>query len=173
MGKQIGYYMGYEAFLDLARLAAESGCVILRNDFIDGRWTVDQGGPELVVPERYSYLFYLPEAGPLVIEDLPNGRCVDRGYTPSGSAIIEAGYSRIREGDTPAVGPARLFVITGYYDKKDVWVPRPGCITKVYDRLARRVKKLAPYVRLPGRPYKEYIDPALLPLLESGYDRKL
>ncbi len=173
MGKQINYYMGPEEFRELAVLAAENRCAILRNDFIDGRWTVEQGGPELVVPGRYSYIFYLPEAGPLVIRELPNGRCVDQGYTATGNAIIEAGYSRIRE-EPRGISSARLFVISGYYDKEGCWVPRPDCLTKLYDKLARRAKKLAPYTQLENRQYKIYVSPGLRPLLErEGYDGKL
>ena len=174
MGKQINYYMGCEEFRELAVLAVESGCVILRNDFIDGRWAVDRGGPELVEPGRYRYFFYLPEAGPLVIRDLPNGRCVDDGYTATGNALIEAGYSRIREEEPRGIGSARLFVISGYYNEAEDWIPRPDCLTKLYEKLARRAKKLAPYTQLEGWQYKVYVSPALRPLLErEGYDRKL
>ncbi|MCI8653782.1 MAG: hypothetical protein HFF11_08840 [Angelakisella sp.] len=168
MGKQINYYLGYEPFLELARLAAESGCVIVRchYDREKQRWSVCQGGPEVVVPDQYSYFFHLPEAGPLAILDTPYGPRVEDGYSATGNAVIEAGFSRLNEG-----GPtrSRLFVISGYYDGEEVWVPRPDCMTKLYDRLARRVKKLAPYVQPRGWQYKTYASPDLLPLLEQ-YD---
>ena len=120
----------------------------------------------MVVPDQYSYFFHLPEAGPLAILDTPYGPRVEDGYSATGNAVIEAGFSRLNEG-----GPtrSRLFVISGYYDGEEVWVPRPDCMTKLYDRLARRVKKLAPYVQPRGWQYKTYASPDLLPLLEQ-YD---
>lgn len=165
MGKQINYYMGYAPFLELAKLAAESGCVIVRAEYdrAGKRWSVRKGGPEVVVPDQYSYFFHLPQAGPLEVTDTPCGPQVDDGCNATGNAVIEAGFSRINE-DGPT--RSRLFVISGYYDGREEWVPRPDCMTKLYEKLARRVKKLAPYVRPRGWQYKTYADPALLPLLE-------
>lgn len=167
MGKQINYYMGYAPFLELAKLAAESGCVIVRAgyDREKERWSVRKGGPEAVVPDRYSYFFHLPEAGPLEIRDTPYGPRFQDGYNATGNAVIEAGFSRL-SGDGPA--RSRLFVISGYYDDREVWIPRPDCMTKLYEKLARRVKKLAPCVRPKGWKYRTYADPALLPLLEQS-----
>lgn len=159
--------MGYEPFLELAKLAAESGCVIVRcgYDREKERWSVCQGGPEVVVPDQYSYFFHLPEAGPLEVRDTPYGPRVWDGYNATGNAVVEAGFSRVND-DGPT--RSRLFVISGYYDDEGVWVPRPDGLTKLYEKLARRAKKLAPYIQPKGWKYKTYVDPALLSLLEQG-----
>ena len=73
----------------------------------------------------------------------------------------------------------RLYVQSGFYNDKGEYVPRPVCVTKVYNRLVRMVKKLAPYAELTD-PYvsmndedylqekewkhKEYISPQFLRL---------
>ncbi len=41
------------------------------------------------------------------------------------------------------MGGHRLYVQTGFYDDKGEYVPRPVCVTKVYNRLLRMVKRLA------------------------------
>ena len=102
-------------------------------------------------------------SGPLDITDTPYGPRVNDGYNATGNAAIEAGFSRIHE-DGPT--RSRLFVISGYYDEEEVWIPRPDCLTKLYEKLARRAKKLAPYSQPRGWQYKTYADPELLPLLE-------
>lgn len=78
---------------------------------------------------------------------------------------------------------ARLFVTTGYY-KDDVFIPRPDCLTKVYNRLVRVVKRIAPYTELTDTyistrepdalqevewKHKEYVTPACLELRQQQY----
>lgn len=74
---------------------------------------------------------------------------------------------------------------SGFYDDKGEYVPQPVCVTKVYNRLARMVKRLAPYTELTDTyvsmndddylqekewKHKEYISPQFLRLrLTEGY----
>ncbi len=77
---------------------------------------------------------------------------------------------------------SRLFAISGYYDESGEYIPRPECLTKVYNRLARTVKKVAPYTELTDYiistrdssylqekewRHKEYVSPAYLALRTS------
>lgn len=80
---------------------------------------------------------------------------------------------------------SRLFVISGYYNDKGEYVPRPDCVTKLYNRLVRVVKKVAPYTELVDSyistkdgdylqekqwKHKEYISPQVLQLkLHENY----
>ena len=38
--------------------------------------------------------------------------------------------------------------MTGYYDKNKNWIDRPECMKKLYDKLVRAAKKLAPYTEI-------------------------
>ena len=38
---------------------------------------------------------------------------------------------------------ARIYVTTGYYDENGNWIARPELLTKTYDKIARRARKLA------------------------------
>ncbi len=79
-----------------------------------------------------------------------NGReQLKRAYCASGNTIIEASYSHTHANCNPkTVFSARLFCISGYYANDGEYIPRPDCLTKVYNALARYVKKLAPYTEL-------------------------
>ena len=73
-------------------------------------------------------------------------------------------------------------MISGYYDEQGEYIPRPECVTKIYNKLVRTVKKVAPlteltdkYISAKGDTYlqelewkhKEYITPEYLNLKES------
>ncbi|MBR4096154.1 MAG: hypothetical protein IKK42_02485 [Oscillospiraceae bacterium] len=176
MGKQINYYMEYEAFLKIAQAALDSGCVIVKD--YDGKIT----GKDIsvVTPDCTNYFFHLPEAGELGYKTYDDGRTiVDYSYTASGNSLIEAGYSLLNDTDKE-IHSSRLFCISGYYDKNDEWIARPDCITKLYNKLVRIAKKQAPYTEVSkislrdGQKYmtKEYISPLCLELT-SNKDYKL
>ena len=181
MGKQINYYMGYEEFLTIAQKALECGCKILKR--VDGK--ILQGDTiSFVTMQERNYYFYLPEAGALYTKTRANGHETVGGYDASGNVVIEAGYSNKNTTDK-YITRSRLFVISGYYDEQGQWIPRPECLEKVYNKLVRVAKKVAPYTELTdtysnsrnGREgeykHKEYITDEFLKLkLEKGYRLK-
>ena len=186
MGKQINYWMDYEAFVLVAQKAIDLGCTIIKEDRTTGK-VMKSNDISIVVSEERRYYFHLPEAGEVMIETGKGGsEYIDRGYTASGNTLIEAGYSYIiNEPKRKCITRARLFCISGYYDSDGEYVPRSDCLTKVYHSLARFVKKVAPYTELTdtaismhdedyGTEYeythKEYITQACLELkVNEGY----
>ncbi len=99
-------------------------------------------------------------------------------YSEEGNTVISAGFSS-RHDDTKELVRSRLFTISGYYDSNGEYIPRPECITKVYNKLVYTVKKVAPYTELADTyismknedylqekewKHKEYIAPDLLHL---------
>ncbi len=180
MGKQINYYMTYNDFREIAQYAIDSGCIILKKV---NETLVHSNVTDIVTPDENSYYFYVPEAGKLDIE-IKNGEEFISGYRSSGNVVIEAGFSIVNH-KSKRISRARLYTVTGYYDETGNWVSRPECVKKVYDKLVRRVKKVAPYTEITDmvtsiaeRDYnkakewkhKEYISKELLMLkMESGY----
>lgn len=60
MGKQINYYMGYQDFLSVAQAALDSGCVIYRHTYEDGRWRLTPGTTlDVVQPDCREYYFHI------------------------------------------------------------------------------------------------------------------
>lgn len=197
MGKQINYWMDYDSFVLLAQKAVELGCTIVKEGLEPG--TVEESkNLSIVTPygEHYCtrYYFHCLEAGDIKINRLENGKeHLDCSYTATGNAVIEADYSFMINEPTGVAGTkrkkmirkARLYCITGYYDEKGAYIPRPKCLTKVYNALARYVKKLAPATELTSTwtstrdenygkeiayKHKEYITKACLELVEKeGY----
>ena len=179
MSKQINYWMEHESFLNIAKAAIEQGCIILKeyNDKV-----VQSKDSSIVTSECYNYYFHLPSAGKVVIKTLADGREVlDHFYSSSGNTIIEAGFSCFKD---KWITGNRLYAISGYYNDTDEWIPRPECLTKLYNFLVRKVKKVAPYTELidirrytNGDHYgeefewkhKEYITAYCLGLRENGY----
>lgn len=143
MGKQINYYMRYNDFQKIARQAVDSGCEILKKEKDK---LIRSNGMDIVTSDVNRYYFYLPEAGPLTVAKRNGAECVG-GYNSSGNAIIEAGFSIVNHTEKK-ISRARLFSITGYYDEYGNWVDRPECVRKVYEKLARTVKRLAPYTEI-------------------------
>ncbi len=196
MGKQINYWMDYESFLLLAQKALDLGCKIIREDLDAGKVT-EGGDIGIVMPygkhKRISYYFHLPEAGDVEIKKYNEVERLDYGFNATGNAVIEAGYSFVLGEPAGVCGPRekreimreRIYCITGYYDEDGEYIPRPKCLTKVYNALARYVKKLAPYTeftdtRISMRDenygeefeykHKEYVTRACLELAErEGY----
>ena len=182
MGKQINYYMEYACFCRLAEKALSLGCEIIQDIHAD---SIRRGcSADLVMPACKRYFFHVPEAGEVTVRQDMNGKLfVDSGYSASGNALIEAGFSYISP-EERHISSARLFCMTGYYDENSVWIGRPACVTKIYNALARYVKQLAPYTELTDTfvstrdetylqeteyRHKEYITAGCLHLRETGY----
>jgi len=148
MGKQINYWMDYDSFVLLAQKALDLGCVIVKEDFSTG--TIQKStDTSVITQDSINYYFHLPEAGILETEMINGKEKLKRAYCASGNTIIEAGYSHIWTDRKPKrISRARLFCISGYYAEDGEYIPRPDCLTKVYNNLARYVKKLAPYTEL-------------------------
>lgn len=96
MGRQINYWMDYKSFLNVAQTAVECGCIIVRND-INVKKPVQSKDISIVTEDCKNYFFYLPEAGRMNFKKYNDGREVaDKGFTETGNAVIEAGFSYIR-----------------------------------------------------------------------------
>lgn len=175
MGKQINFYMDYESFILLAQKAIELGCEIIR----DSSEGVKKGhSTDIVTNDNIWYYFHIPEAGKFKTKDQWGKECIDHGYSASGITLIEARYSTINN-DNKYIIRARIYCITDYYDADGNRIKRSECVTKIYDSLARYVKKLAPYTEVeyhPANPNYEkvkrkiYITPKCLALVrEQNY----
>lgn len=160
MGKQINYWMDYDNFLLLAQKAIDLGCTIVKEDFDSGK--VIENKDICTVAPSYGnfhntrYYFHLPEAGKIKTH-MENGKeKLDSCFQANGNVLIEAAYSFIIDKPTgicvnrpkKEIKRARIYCITGYYDENGEWIPRPKCLTKVYNSLARYVKKIAPYTEI-------------------------
>ena len=175
MGKQINYYMEYDSFILFAQKAIELGCEILpfSDEILKGSYSLD-----IITKDNHNYCFHVPEAGEIKTEQLWSKECVVRGYSASGSTIIEAGFSFINS-EKKFITRSRIYCVTDYYDVDGNLVKRPDCVTKAYDSLTRYVKKLAPYTEVeyhPANPCydkvksKIYITPQCLALVcEQDY----
>ena len=183
MGKQINYWMGYEDFLPIAQKALDLGCMIVKpaggGKLLYGRTL------ELVAKEECRYYFYVPEAGKLAgIESPPASKRDWTDYSGVGNAMIEAGFS-FRTDKKKKLTRGRLFVISGYYDDDEQYIPRLDCVTKIYHALVRVAKKAAPstewtetYISTRPEDYlqekvhtcKRYISPRCLDLRLSQND---
>lgn len=181
MGKQINYWMDYDNFLSLSQKALDLGCTIVKEDLDQGR-VIESESISLITPyetySRTSYYFHLPEAGEIRILTADGKDYLDYGFTATGNAMIEADYSLIIDEPTGAAGirrkkeihRARIYCISGYYDENEKYIPRPDCLTNVYNSLARFIKKLAPSTKIPQYTHKAYITPTCLTLVnQAGY----
>ena len=181
MGKQINYYMEYESFVCIVKKAIELGCEIIKSDKTGE--IIRDYSVNIVTKEDKRYFFHIPEAGDVKIKKINGKRHIDNGYSASGSTLIEAGYSFISL-EEKKISSARLFCISDYYDDKGNLVKRPECVTKIYNALARYVKKISPYTELTDTAistkeenylqaceykHKEYITDYCLKLRELGY----
>ena len=174
MGKQINYWMDYDSFCELAKLALSLGCVIVKEDLNTGK-VVKSCDISIVTKDYYRYYFYLADAGPLKTKKFGDIERVERFNTETGNAVIEAGYSQIID-EKKQICRGRLFLATGYYNEKEEFIYRPDCMIDIYNKLARKVKKLSPYIELvdifDGKEWihKEYLTPYCLQLRnEKGY----
>ncbi len=162
MGKQINYYMEYESFLIVAQKALDLGAVILKRNS-EGK-ILQCSDLSIIAPDYGRYVFHFPQFAPLVIHDLENGQQRLDGFaTPSGNAMVEAGFSRC---EGRFIGRARLYIQSGYYSDQ-AFISRSAEMTSVFDKLVRLVKKLTKYQTVSGSSNKEYISPYYLDLIEN------
>ena len=172
MGKQINYYMEYDSFVLLAGKAVELGCEIMPfSDEVLKR----SCSHDIVSKDKLDYCFHVPKAGEIETGRRMGEEYVVRGSNASGSAIIEAAFSRVDSGEKFITG-ARIYCITDYYDADGNLIKTPDCVAKVYGSLARYVKKLAPYTEVEYKPAnplydiikeKNYITPQCLALVRE------
>lgn len=155
MGKQINYWMDYDNFVLLAQKAIDLGCVIVKEECDSGK-VIESRDINIVTENDKDYYFYFPEVGNISIRAVNGKERVDCGFSASSNAIIEAGYSFIMNEPIGSCGKrrkkeirrARLYCQSGYYDENGDYRSRPECLTKIYNSLARYVKKIAPYTEL-------------------------
>ena len=185
MGKQINYYMDYDSFLLVAQKAIDLGCMIVKEDSALGK-VVESDDVSIVTKDCVRYYFHLLQAGDIEVEIVSNKEYLKRFACDSGNSIIEAGYSFIAdEPNKKEIRRNRIYCVTGYYNDEGEYIPRPECLTKVYDSLVRYIKKVAPSTELTdirisvkdedyGKKYeythKEYISETCLRLINTeGY----
>ena len=143
MGKQINYYMGYHDFLSVAQAALDSGCVIYRHTYEDGRWRLIPGTAlDVVQPDCREYYFHIPEIGGFDVTRASQNQYV---ADEARFGVIEAGFCIPGKHE---IVKNRLYIVTGRYTDDGDWIPRPDMLTKVYNKLVRVVKKVAPYTEL-------------------------
>ncbi len=166
MGRQINYYMEHESFLQVAQLALDCGCEIIKEDLdVPPTTVIRTRDIAAITPNDWMFWFYVPEAGRLETKTYDCGERVEHSFSESGNALIEAGVSLIRE-EEKTIGRSRLYVQSGYYDGNDVWVPRPKCVDAVYNKLVRRVKKLTVYDGF------YYVTEHCQKLFDEGYNKR-
>lgn len=174
MGKQINYYMGYNDFLPIAQAALDSGCIIYKRCWVDGKFKVISGTSlDMIEKDYYSYWFYLPEAGSLDIEEKDGDQDIDFFSMLN---VISAGFSIVDE-EKHIIRSGRLYVQTGLYTNSGNWIARSDALTKVYNKLCRIAKKAAPYIEIEHfvpNPYfvgkiksKKYISPEYCKLVQN------
>ena len=180
MGKQICYYMGYTDFLRLAQTALDCGCVIFHAQFANEKWIITQGNTVDFVSadHRCGYYFCDPSAGKVEIEQHSFGA---RFSGRSALYLIEAGFSEpfLPKGSSNGreLIRSRLYVPTAWTDKDGNRTERPEAVTKLYQKLVRTVKQIAPLTEFSHYSVnpvndgvlirgKAYISPYCLSLLE-------
>ena len=141
MGKQLNYVMDFESFKKLSLYALELGCLILYKDHTE-KPSLPSSDLSIVIPQYNSYYFYIPELYPS--NKITHGiDCYGRYYLkdalfgPFSLSLIEASFSRNN------TEQERIYVTTGYYDENENWIARPELLTKTYEKIARRARKLA------------------------------
>ena len=175
MGKQINYYMGYSDFLTVAQTALDNGSVIYRHQFKNGHWKIS-GGTDIgiILPDCIKYYFHFPEFGEISFTN-HNGN--EHISFESQLSVIEAGFS-IADTGKRLINRNRLYVTSGLYNKDDEYIERDEQLTKIYNKLVRKVKKLAPLrefecissnPRCEGQKYlrKEYMSQEYFELLQN------
>lgn len=132
---------------------------------------------DIVTKDKHDYYFYVPESGKLA-QQIPFDCEYIGGYGASGITVIEAGFSFMND-EKKEITRNRLFLISGYYKDNEEYISSSECIEKIYNKLVRVVKKVAPYTELTDTcistrdidylqekelKHKEYISPYLLEL---------
>ena len=137
--------MGYADFLLLAQAALDCGCTIFQTRFADEMWHITQGDTtDFVSADQCRYYFADPAADKIEIEQCSYGA---RFSGRSALYLIEAGYSEpfIPKGCTAKeMTRSRLYVPTSVTDGNGSRLERPESVIKLYQKLARTVKRIAP-----------------------------
>ena len=141
MGKQLNYVMDFESFKKLSQYALELGCLILYKDHTE-KPSLPSSDLSIVIPQYNSYYFYIPELYPSnkithCISCSGRYYLKDDLFGPFSLSLIEASFSRNN------TDQERIYVTTGYYDENGNWIARPELLTKTYEKIARRARKLA------------------------------
>lgn len=178
MGKQIEFYIEYELFVSVAQKALDCGCKIIKVDTVKGV-VIESDSVDVISSDYHGcwYYFNVPEAGEYRVDRTGDREQLDHGFSSSGNTLIEASPTRIRS-DGKKLTRGRLYCISGYYDEEGQWIERPECVNRIYNSLARYVKKIAPYTEVEhyvvnpmysGRKVtsKEYISKECLSLAEN------
>lgn len=179
MGKQINYWMEYETFQNLASIVVENGGVIVP-------WNNPQiqiTNPTNIYTDIFSYYFYFPQIGDLILKTYGNPGNEFFRVNEYKSAIIQCGFSNVNKRSKYIIRN-RIYVPTGYWSDDEKWIPRGEEITKMYNKLARVIKKLCPYTELIDtyfstedktygqmieHKHKEYISSCCLKFHEEGF----
>ena len=109
MGKQINYWMDYDNFCQLANLALELGCIIIKEDPEGGK-IVKATDISIITKDCYRYYFYFSDAGPLKIKKVENRELIERFNTETGNAII--GIDVIKRMTVRIKERIRVFILT-------------------------------------------------------------
>ena len=141
MGKQLNYIMDFESFKKLSQYALELGCLILYKDHTE-KPSLPSSDLSIVIPQYNSYYFYIPELYPSnkithSIDCYGGYYLKDVLFGPFSLSLIEASFSWNN------TEQERIYVTTGYYDENENWIARPELLTKTYEKIARRARKLA------------------------------
>ena len=140
MGKQTTYYMDHNEFLTLAQAALDEGCSLLR-------WDHSAQPPHpfrdlsAIDPAHPCWYFLLPEAGELrFMRDRLGGYFLDESGAIA-TQLIETGFST--QSDRGLWGSARLYIPSDALVNGEI-IPRSEEATRIYDKLARLVRKMTP-----------------------------
>ena len=101
---------------------------------------IESDSIDILSEECKVYYFYIPEAGEYKVEMIGNKERIDYGYSASGVTMIKASMSTILN-DNKEITRGRLYCITDYYDEEGNLIKRLDLVTKIYNALARYVKK--------------------------------
>jgi len=160
--KQINYYMDCESFRQLAQKALDEGCSIILNELTEEP-QIPARDLSIVTPGHTRYFFCAPgfEAEFVRTED---GRYYPDLNGMRMAMMLEAGFSAVRTDGL--ITRDRLFSASTAVVGMRL-VPRPAEVGRLYDRLARLVRKLAPlrtYTHPNGETEKWNVSPAIASL---------
>ncbi len=140
MGKQLNYYMGYDEFITAAQAASDNGCTIISRAYGNKSWNIRRGTPVDIVSDHQRDYFFVTDDADNDIFDEINGCYISEKTRLN---VIEAGFS-ITDSKKRLIVKNRLYLASGVYDTTGSFVKCSDKNVKVYDKLARIARKLAP-----------------------------
>lgn len=164
---QINYWLGYKDFLKIAGIALKNDCIILedKNNEICIGDTID------FISEDNKQYYFAPKFNQF--DNNPNLSLLSYA-----GVVIQAGFSYIDESNKK-MSRSRIYVGSGYYDDHGDYISRSDEITKIYNKLVRIAKKVAPYTELTDIidgeewKHKEYVSVECLNLRKNnGYNMR-